>query len=89
MVVVAGCCLIALRVKPSQEVPHMQIKHGENQDLNSETDLRKEEKENSCGRRWTPTVCAHICLCETGKITAEASRSFQSEFVCHTRVLIT
>lgn len=87
MIVVAVCCMIVFRVKPSGEVSHTQIKCGKSQDVNPGTDFRKEEKENSCDRRWVPAV--HLSLWEDNKITAEASKSFQSKFVCHTRMWIT
>lgn len=89
MVVAAVCCLIASGAKPSREVSHMQVKHGESQDFNSEMDLRREGTENTCSRRWIPVVHACLCLWEDNKITAEASRSFQPKVLCHIWVPIT
>lgn len=65
MIVVVVCCMIVFRVKPSGEVSRMQIKCGKSQDVNPGTDFRKEEKENSCDRRWVPAV--HLSLWEDNK----------------------
>lgn len=87
VVVVAVCCMIVFRVKPFGEVSHMKIKCDKSQDVNPRMDFRKEEKENTYDRRWALAV--HLSLWEDNKITAEASKTFQSKFLCHTQMWIT